>query len=61
MDTLKIALKNLNNAIQKLEGAVVITKSQRSEDKEKITTLHNAIVTTYARIDAILSQAQEKK
>lgn len=59
MDKINEALDSLNQAIQKLEGAVVTAKAQKSEDKEKIDTLHVAVQTAYERINKVLSHVTE--
>ncbi len=58
MDKLKTALDNLHASFKKLEEAVVIATQQKNENKEKIESLHTAIVTAYERMDQALSRVQ---
>lgn len=54
MDGLKTSLDHLHQSIKKLEEAVVLSTQQKNENKERIQTLHNAIVLAYERMDKAL-------
>ncbi len=60
MEKLKTALDNLHSSLKKLEEAVVIATRQKNENREKIESLHAAVVTAYERIDKAIAQVKEE-